>query len=1007
MRSAPRTGRERRRPWVLPAAAARRAALAVGIALAAAAPLAAQQPTPVRADTVRRTPRPDTAVRPAVSDTSKPKTTRELLLDKLQLLERRDTTPDSVRVRQDSAAAAAAQQARATPALPAAPGGGGGNTPQPIARDSIMDELLKIPGYSAAVYSGSEARYRADSARLVLKGPAQVAQGTQAMAADSMLVYNLDTSVACGYGKPVLTGAGQSAPVQSEQVCYDVNRKIGLARGARTQFSEQGTWYVHGDVYPVGDQLLYGKNAEFTDCNLEVPHYHFTAHEVKIIKNDVLVARNVTLSFADVPVFWLPFMMQSTKQGRRSGLLMPRFDINDIARTRQSYNRRLSNLGFYWAISDHLGSELAVDWFSNNYTALRGSFDYKWLRQFLDGSITLQRYWKQEGGSELTVNASNSWQPDERTQVRVDGTYASSSQFVQQQSFDPTELNRDITSNAGLNRRFDWGSVNLQLSRRQSVTQDKVDWTLPSVGLNLSPVTLFAAPGLHNSWYNNMTLTGNASARWSKTDNSNFAAHPGAQDARALSASANTSLRVGSFSLSQTANLDKSTRLSRPLYDSVGVELPDTALAGQLQDRLTWSTSINYQQQLIGSTTLTPQLALQGQAVRNDVSHGQLVSAPLRLNFGAGLATSVYGFWPGFGPFSRIRHRVSPTLSYNYSPAPSPGSISPLQDSVFGASGLSIRQVNAISIGISQSIEAKFKEKAKEAGDTLAPDTVAQDTADLGTPGEPRHLEQSRKMKLLELTTSAVAYNFVTDTLASQRLGRRVPFGFFDGNTTLTNTVRSDLLPGLSLSLGQDLFRSDTTAPHGKIFDPHLSNVSMSFSLDGNSWLFRTLGLGPAKDVKKPVQQAATPADTSAQAISAQQGLSIVGQSSAQADQLGLAQRSGPIGGWRASLNYSMLRPREGGVGTQTLQANLTLQPTEHWNVTWRTGYSFSDHGFLDHVLTLTRDLHEWEAHFDFVKAQNGNFSFQFRVNLRANPDLKFDYRDLGGNSYRRGLPPS
>ncbi len=37
------------------------------------------------------------------------------------------------------------------------------------------------------------------------------------------------------------------------------------------------------------------------------------------------------------------------------------------------------------------------------------------------------------------------------------------------------------------------------------------------------------------------------------------------------------------------------------------------------------------------------------------------------------------------------------------------------------------------------------------------------------------------------------------------------------------------------------------------------------------------------------------------------------------------------------------------------------------------------------------------DAIFDFVKAQNGNFSFQFRVHLRANPDLKIDYeqRDL------------
>jgi hypothetical protein len=43
-------------------------------------------------------------------------------------------------------------------------------------------------------------------------------------------------------------------------------------------------------------------------------------------------------------------------------------------------------------------------------------------------------------------------------------------------------------------------------------------------------------------------------------------------------------------------------------------------------------------------------------------------------------------------------------------------------------------------------------------------------------------------------------------------------------------------------------------------------------------------------------------------------------------------------------------------------------------------------------VLTLTRSLHDWDANFDFVKAQNGNFSFQFRVALRANQDIKLDY---------------
>ena len=86
------------------------------------------------------------------------------------------------------------------------------------------------------------------------------------------------------------------------------------------------------------------------------------------------------------------------------------------------------------------------------------------------------------------------------------------------------------------------------------------------------------------------------------------------------------------------------------------------------------------------------------------------------------------------------------------------------------------------------------------------------------------------------------------------------------------------------------------------------------------------------------------------------------------------------------------------------LQGSFNFQPTPNWSVTWQTGYNFSEHQFADHTLTLTRDLHDWQANFDFVKAQNGNFVFQFRVALKAQPDLKFDYRQNGGNNPAGGF---
>lgn len=107
----------------------------------------------------------------------------------------------------------------------------------------------------------------------------------------------------------------------------------------------------------------------------------------------------------------------------------------------------------------------------------------------------------------------------------------------------------------------------------------------------------------------------------------------------------------------------------------------------------------------------------------------------------------------------------------------------------------------------------------------------------------------------------------------------------------------------------------------------------------------------------------------------------------------------GGSGAWQASLSYSLQRRRplpgtdgSDDPGSQLLRANISFDPTAHWSVRWTTAYSFTDGEFADHVLTLTRDLHRWQANFDFLKARNGNFAFQFRVELRDNRDLKLDY---------------
>lgn len=856
-----------------------------------------------------------------------------------------------------------ANLAKARPARPATEDSAGPPAVRKEAPDSIRALLLALEGYTVTEYSGTGGRFDADSGRVVLLGRAELSRGEQRMTADSLLVYDQNTMVVCGYGKPVLTG-DEGTPVESDQVCYDTRQKIGVALGAKTRFSQGTQWIVHGDrVFTAGTNRLYGQHARFTDCDIEEPHYHFAAARVKLINDDVLVARDVTLKFADVPVFWLPFVVQSLKQGRRSGILMPRFGINDIIRTDAEYRRRIENVGFYWAINDYMGAQVALGWESNSFTQLAGSFDYNWPRQFLRGGINFSQYWRATGGTALTLSTNNSWRATERTSVNISANFASSEQFVRRHSYDPRQITQQLSSNAGFSHRFDWGSLSVSASRQQYLNDGRVDYTFPNASLSLSNITLFKAPPGSARWYNNATWVGSASfsSRGTRVGEGGPSGG-GMGDRSSTEATLNSSFNLGNVSWSQQLMLTNRRDRAREA-DTIP---PPACQVGQCLD---WSTSLGYTQRFLGTSTITPSLSLSGRVLKAPFYGNEAIPAPTRLNFAAALQTSIYGFWPGVGPFSRIRHWIQPMLNYTYSPAQV---ATDRQREVFGVG--EVGEQNRLTITINQTIEAKFKDSGPQPGDSAAADSLAGET------GGPRRRPQARKMRLLSFSTSAIVYNFAArDTIGDRWAGFET--------RDLSHTVSSDLLPGLTLSFGENLFRTDSAGR--RRLDPHLTNLNASFSLRGDSWLFRVLGLAgrPARRTEQP--DSAEAEEAAADSTSTPPG-GIGGLPPTRSSGGAL------LSSWSASFSYSLYRPRN-GPEHQMLQATMSFQPTENWRVNWQTGYSFTERKFSDHVLSLTRRLHDWDANFSFVKTQTGNFSFMFNVHLRANSAIKLDWRQRGG----------
>lgn len=914
----------------------------------------------------------------------------------------------------------------------------GGPAELPADADSIMRALVQLEGFNSASYSGARADFDSRNRQLVLFGTAESralfsGRGGRVEADTSITYEELGGRIRTTGRADMITSTGD--PLQAERLIYDLDAGRGTALGAETTYSEGAQWIVRGNLDSVEDDLLFGSSARFTTCDLTDPHSYFQAGQLKVVGGQVLVARSVRMYIDDVPIMWLPFIAQNLGTGRVSGILTPTFSINDVVRTSSGYNRRLSNLGYYWAMSDYSDMSVALDWFSNNYTAVQGGLRYRLARRFLDGNVNVKRYWRETGRTELGFDTNHRWELSERTAFRASGRYISSSSFVRENSFDPRETVSTVDSDANMNRRFDWGQLTLGSSRKQYLSEDRTETTLPSASLSLSTLTLFGASPQASRWYNNVAVSGSMS--WDRRladrpiqpDSAfNFSL---ASEVR-TQGSARGSVSLGDLSL--RGNFSTRENLFRDVPGQLFV--PGGAIPGEIeipegrgdfrQGEVSWSASLSYQQRLIGATTLTPSLSMDASLIRVDsIPEAQeYVQGPRRVRAGVGLQTDIYGFYPGFGSFEALRHKVTPSVSWSYAPEVTP---SALQVRVFGPTA--IRAQNTLTFGFNQTWEAKISGDAETdavdedqaarmpVADRLATglDAPPAVEAPLGidplvsgdslafAPPEPAfrdeglsRLPPSRNVVLLGLQTTAVTY----DLIEADSTGN-----FVDGFRTmsLTNRVVSDYLRGLNLSFTHDLFDDSERLEGGsRKFTPHLSQLSLGFSLDQDSGVLRALGgLLGIEARPQPDSVAAEPqpelVDPTLQQVPDGPLDQFVGFDSDRVIPGQDPFDRGSPGGWRADLNYSLTRPRSSARGSllrgQMVQARLSFAPSAQWTVDWSTSYDAEARRFNDHVVNLRRDLHEWEARFGFVQTATGNWSFQFEVALRANQDLRFDYR--------------
>jgi sec-independent protein translocase protein TatC len=837
--------------------------------------------------------------------------------------------------------------------------------------DSVVTDLMKRPGYTSTRYRSDSATVFVHEERVLLQGEALTERFGSMLEADT-ITYQRNSCLLDAHGDPHLFDKDQV--LVGEGIRYDTCRRRGIVESAFTNFTEGSTvWFLRGNVaQDSSSSRIYAGSSEITSCDLPTPHYHFSAGEMKWISKNVLVARPVVLYVRDVPILWLPFIFQDVRPGRHSGILVPQFGLNDLVRPTRTYNRQITNIGYYWAPNDYIDLTGRLDWFANRYVQYGVAGQYRWLNRFINGSAAFNEQRQVGGGSALTLRWDHRQEFNLSTSLNFSLNYASNNAVVRQNAIDPLQNTQQITSSLNYSKRFGWGTFTLGGNRRQSITDGSVQQLLPAITLSPVPIAI----GSDITWSPGLSFTNNTTSKQplpalirvlpgGGVDTINQTA-----DTRVTAFSFDTPVRFGSFNWANSVQVTDQMGTAR---DSTGGKVPDlttpdpndsvfvsTISNGSFQSTIDWDTGINLPILFRGSWKLQPVLGIANStsgpfAIRNQNTNGSFVHQGKRFRFGVTAAPTLFGFFPGIGPLARIRHSLSPVITWNYQPA----ATIPLEYArAIARNGqpvdLRSDPTQTVSVGLSQVFEGKRKPPP---GDTLS----SNDT----------------KIRLLSITTSPVSYDFEQ----AKKPGRT---GW--ATQSITNSLLSDLLPGFNVSLTHDLFRGQVGSDTAK-FDPFLENVSASFAVSGNTFrsigsIFGLGGTGPRKKEEVP---------TSYVAQSGRRARPGSFYSTTQSP----IRRAG--GAFTANFNYSLARTRPiPGVPTtpdrQSLGFSTNFSPTAFWTLSWSSQYNITDNNFESQVVRLERDLHEWRASFNFVRNPNGNFAFYFSIYLTDLPELKFDY---------------
>lgn len=718
----------------------------------------------------------------------------------------------------------------------------------------------------------------------------------------------------------------------------EYNFKTERGRVIRGRSEIEGGFYFGEAVKRVAPRVFNIANGTYTTCDKEEPHYHFKGKRMKVIMDDKVIARPVIFFIGKIPVAFIPFAIFPTKKGRQSGLIMPRFGSS------RQEGRFLRNLGYYWATNDYMDTRFTVDFFERSGFLFRTDMNYALRYHFrgsLSGSFARRSFSGNLKETRWDFRINHSQEIDPNTRLAVNASFVSNNSFYQEFSQNRSQrLSRQLISNATFSKRWGEGknSLTLNLSETRDLETGASSRTLPRISFNRTRSQFFP---------------------FKKSEKDGSGRAP--EDARWYNYIYYTYSGTYLNSVRKDSSNDPDPRVERRADHTVNINFTNPK---RIFGWLSFSQSINYQENWVDRTksfsidTLTNRV----------VEHEDKGFAARRIfTVTASANTKLFGmFRLNMGPIKALRHVMTPSLSFSYRPdfsSPFWGYYQTLKDT----SGVEIKrdrfggtprgEVASLNFSLTNLFQMKLGEGNKE-----------------------------KKIDLFNLDFRS-GYNFAADSLKLQNLF-----------TTFRANPRRNL--GISMNMTHSFYEFDREI--GRTVDKLLLKSRgffkflrlTQFRFDLN-WRLQGKKSGPVKTSART---------TGVQTAEVEEVETRTGQT-----QSPFGDRFEPESAfsafdipWRANLSFSFsinkFNPTRVTRTAYIDLSNVELQLTRKWRIGYRIRYNLENGEIADQRISLYRDLHCWEAQFNWSPSGVSR-GFYFKINIKASHLQNIKIEQRGGTT--------